>query len=1340
MSQSSTVFSPRGGDGANKSECDKLTFMVTSVVQNTINSQSGDKLKGYEPISMRIFGRKKDGSAVSVRVEGVCIFFYVICDFEHAHEVVMYVQNCNNDRSRMLDIDGGVKKMDDKRDLYEYSGATGNVFKLSFVTRSAFYNTRRAIESDRSKRLTMYEHKGVNTDLRFMVDTCIVPMGWVSAPNAKRVSAAETKCSGGDFVLEDGGASLQSLSGDLGQPPLNAEIANTVAPLRFIWFDIECVSDDKSFPKAETAQVIMIGVLSAEGDRVHRHCIFHLRDIARIDGDPEDRFVQCNSEVDLILRFADFVAEFDADFVGGYNSGGFDFPFLFNRAEVIDCEEEFSMKLSRTHFLNAKLESMHFESGAHGSRSSFTVDMHGRGSYDLLEIIRREYKGVLSTYTLNAVSEYFLKDHKADVHHSMIPVLFERSAEDRRRLAQYCLKDVLLPFQIDLKLHLQMRFIEMARVCGVDLSTLLERGQQIKIVSQLLRACRDKGYILPLGSSPTGYEPSDYEGGAVLEPETGFYDIDRPVMVADFSSLYPSLMIAHNFCYTTYIPKESVSEFDEKDVFKSAAGHHFLRREKKQSLLSKLLESLLSQRKIAKKDMKAAAAQGDEQRESVMNSRQLALKVSANSIYGFTGVPLRSGGKLPLFEASESTTAEGRKALRASANYTKEHYDDATVVYGDSVAPQQTIMFRANGKHIFVSQARFCDREICRFNESHFHAAAPHWKPWGNVYGKEELDLSSFFIETFTDSGWVRVKRVIRHALEFGRSMRLVVTPYGFVRCTEDHSLVLADNKPALPVDVEVGQKLLTCADKMHLDWINSSGKKKASEEEKNECKALAHYLLTSEHPALRYFYLRFQCRNGFSGRRQLPNAFYYKPLAALQAFWEYIVDLNEGSEDYAFTWLSTLRDGEPELFHGIWYIACVILSRPYAFDENAQLRRRGKVNGSACVANSVYYVHQQNGGRSNMYVYDLQTDDSHFSTFGLVVHNTDSIFVRRDSIKTMSDAWEFLNKLGPEITAALFSQTSPMKLEPEKVVTPFLSIAKKRYAGLIYESPQSQGEMFFKGMEVVRRDNCPLVTKTLLGVCEFLFKKSDIESALELVRKVVSDLYMSRVPLSELIITRSLSREPSEYANKQPHAELVKRMRIEDEGSAPRVGDRVMHVMVERGAQKVFDMAEDPIKVIENTIPVNRTYYLQNQLRGPIERLMTPVVGSEKVNELFAGQHTRKRVVKVNMQKGKIGSFFAVKKKCSVCKVADMGSEGGICGDCKKRKSEQIENQQDVAQVNYEEATKQYEDVVKSCQQCLGIDGEVLCMQRDCAQLYDRLEKRNRVVKLGKDIEDLIL
>ena len=67
-------------------------------------------------------------------------------------------------------------------------------------------------------------------------------------------------------------------------------------------------------------------------------------------------------------------------------------------------------------------------------------------------------------------------------------------------------------------------------------------------------------YLLEL----TGTD-EQYEGATVIEPEKGFYDV--PIATLDFSSLYPSIMMAHNLCYTTLVEKPTIDRLGlQKDV------------------------------------------------------------------------------------------------------------------------------------------------------------------------------------------------------------------------------------------------------------------------------------------------------------------------------------------------------------------------------------------------------------------------------------------------------------------------------------------------------------------------------------------------------------------------------------------------------------------------------------------------------------------------------------------------------------------------------------------------------------------------------------------------------
>ena len=230
-----------------------------------------------------------------------------------------------------------------------------------------------------------------------------------------------------------------------------------------------------------------------------------------------------------------------------------------------------------------------FASKAFGQRDSKETSLDGRLQLDMLQVMQRDYK--LRSYSLNAVCAHFLGEQKEDVHHSIITELHNGTAESRRRLAVYCLKvlnatpppqnaliwpflsgllfganseqDAYLPQRLMDKLMSFVNYTEMARVTGVPFNYLLARGQQIKVISQLYRKARQEGLVIP--NLKTEGTDEQYEGATVIEPARGYYA--EPVATLDFSSLYPSIMQAHNLCYTTLLTARTIERLGlKKDI------------------------------------------------------------------------------------------------------------------------------------------------------------------------------------------------------------------------------------------------------------------------------------------------------------------------------------------------------------------------------------------------------------------------------------------------------------------------------------------------------------------------------------------------------------------------------------------------------------------------------------------------------------------------------------------------------------------------------------------------------------------------------------------------------
>merc|ERR1719361_2710084 len=143
--------------------------------------------------------------------------------------------------------------------------------------------------------------------------------------------------------------------------------------------------------------------------------------------------------------------------------------------------------------------------------------------------------------------------------------------------------------------------------------------------------------------------------------------------------------MAHNLCYCTLMRPDQAAAMAPEHMTRTPTGCFFVRSSQRKGLLPMILEELLAARKRAKKAMAEAE---DPLTKSVLNGRQLALKISANSVYGFTGATV---GQLPCLEISSSVTAFGRtmiddtkRIVEAKYNIQNGYKHDAVVVYGDT--------------------------------------------------------------------------------------------------------------------------------------------------------------------------------------------------------------------------------------------------------------------------------------------------------------------------------------------------------------------------------------------------------------------------------------------------------------------------------------------------------------------------------------------------------------------------------------------------------------------------------------------------------------------------------
>ena len=712
-----------------------------------------------------IFGRTEDGKSVCVTTAFNPYFFIKLPKNSTPDSLQLIFNKIKKECSSIIDY-----SIIQKKDLWGFqNNETFPFMKLNFKTQQSMkqcaYKLKRPLKDDAYPQKVF--ESNIEPMLRLMHRTEIQSTGWLDAKNciASNISRVDI-----DLFCN----SWNNLK------PVNRD---DIAPFIIASFDIETNSSTGKFPSADIPedacfQIAITLKRHGQSELFDKTCLCYKNTDANLDG---CNIVTYNTERELLLGFRDYIIEKDVDVMTGWNIFGFDLEYMYKRARMTGCEYEFS-QISKFKNHSCEMSYKKLSSSALGDNELKLFPMPGRFIFDLFQEVKREKK--LDSYSLNFVSTTYLGDQKIDMSpKEMFRRFKEEDPVKLREVAEYCIKDTVLPHQLMAKLYTFVNLIEMAKATWVPMCYLAERGQQIKVFSQLTRTARKLGFMVP--TIAYGQIQSDpYQGATVLEPQSGAYY--KPITALDFASLYPSIMRAHNLCYSTLVldPKYdnlpgvtyesfTVGEFENKRTYKFAQNVP--------SLLPTILNDLADFRKQAKKDM--AVAVGD--MKKVYDGKQLAYKVSMNSVYGFTGA---SKGMLPCVAIASTVTCKGRSMIEETKNYVEANFPGAHVRYGDSVVEDTALLLRVNGTVT-----------VMRIDE----LKGSKWISDGR--GKEFSRLTG--VQTWTENGWTNVLNVIRHETE--KKILRVSTGSGCVTVTEDHSLLDEYAEMVKPNKVKVGDRLL---------------------------------------------------------------------------------------------------------------------------------------------------------------------------------------------------------------------------------------------------------------------------------------------------------------------------------------------------------------------------------------------------------------------------------------------------------------------------------------------------------------------------------------------------
>ena len=884
---------------------------------------------------------------------------------------------------------------------------------------------------------------------------------------------------------------------------------------------------------------------------------------------------------------------------------------------------------------------------------------------------------------------------------------------ERAIIAKYCIQDCNLVHHLMNKIDVMTGYIEMAKICSVPISFLVLRGQSIKLTSFIAKKCREKRTLMPVIDKSYGNE--SYEGAICLPPKCNLY-LDNPVACLDYSSLYPSSMISENLSQDSKVwtkefdlAGQLVRETGVKDIsgnyiYDNLSGYEYVDvtydtykwvpnhrgraiktlngtkicrfaqpKDGVKAIMPTVLEELLAARKATRK---LAEATEDPFMANILDKRQLGYKVTANSLYG------QCGAKTSTFydvDIAASTTATGRKLLTYGKRIVEEVYGDASVeskkfgfvntkaeyIYGDSVANYTPIYIRANGDEM----------NIIKIDE----LAELYGDKNGWVYSKEEGKegkeycemIPSMNVETWSDKGWTKLHRIIRHRLAPHKKMIRVLTHTGLVDVTDDHSLVDINGKEISPKDVKCGSSLLHnnlptntsyCKYNITVEEAQvmgfffgdgscgmyncTSGKKKSWALNNASLDIINKYvtLCSISYPNFKWKYLNTIDSSGVykivpstntygdisrfvekyrklmynKNAKVIPNEILFNTEEIRMAFWNGMYDA-DGDKD-ANGYIRIDQKNQISAANICWLAQS--LGWKTSLNTRTDKENIYRVTMTKLLqrkpATEVKKIHEISYPLDE-FVYDLTTENHHFAAGigNMIVHNTDSVFFTFNL--ATPDGKPIRGKDALEITIEFAKQVgnlatkflkSPHAWVYEKTLMPFCLLSKKRYIGMLYEDKPEKPKRKSMGIVLKRRDNAPIVKDIYGGVIDILMKEQNVDTAIKFLKTSLQNLVDEKVPMDKLIISKSLRsgyKNPAQIA----HKVLADRMGKRDPGNKPSIGDRIPFVYIQNPDKKALqgDKIEHPDYIVANKIKPNYAFYITNQIMKPIQQVFALVL-----------------------------------------------------------------------------------------------------------------------------------
>ena len=785
----------------------------------------------------------------------------------------------------------------------------------------------------------------------------------------------------------------------------------------------------------------------------------------------------------------------------------------------------------------------------------------------------------------------FWSQAKDDVGPKDIFRLQKGSPADRAIVAKYCVKDCRLCNLLINKLDVVTRSIEMANVCCIPMYFLFTRGQGIKLFSLCSKFYREFGYVFPVLKKPI-VNPGSYEGAIVFDPiPSAIYE---SLCVKDYSSLYPSCILHKNLSHETKIIDEAYdnlpgveyynAQFRENDG--SIKYRRFAKVNNEYGVIPTILHTLLSERKRVKKIMKT---EKDPFKKSILDGKQLALKLTANSLYGQLGAgtsPVRDR------DIAACTTNTGREMLIFAKKYDEEYLP--YIMNG---------LYHARENKDSTTFNKILEQEVKNYPNNELVIDI-------NKYLDDMEGIISLPIIKYGDTDSVFTCFRYRGEAE------------------------LLDKKTSLSLwkkIIEFGGKLmgqfipddyLEIWDKNYLEFYNEKKIKKLTIPDGPEVPPHPEHwkeILPTEIRILQFM-------------KEYVELMFLPWLWTLQDLFlkeyndlTYLMTKRAKGKDFRYVYDEILH---VKIFRKGYSMIEMMRLVPDDFSENKKqhiVEMIQKFIKDTMMDNWIqpYWVYNKKLSKFNNCL--------KFYQGGYKI--TD---------KTCLDLSVDLGILSGELVKSRLP--SPHDLEYEKTFWPYIILTKKRYVGNKYEFDKNKYKMNYMGIVLKRRDNSPIVKEVCDGIITRLLNEKSPEQARKFTKKCLKDMFKGKYDMKYFLTSKTLKlKESYKDWTRIAHVVLAERIGKRDPGNKPQSGDRIEYaaVCIENETKNTLqgDRIETPKFIKEMNLDIDYLFYMKNQIMTPATQFLELVI--KNPTKMF----DRFRVKAENKKKGQIDILRFVKK-----------------------------------------------------------------------------------------------